>query len=54
MPTAAIAMPYSAANSKLKKIAAAMTRIGRPVDIIPTPRPAMMFVAGPVSDCCAI
>ena len=33
---------------------AAIIKIGPAVDCIPTPRPAMIFVAGPVNDCRAI
>ena len=35
-------------------IAIEIKRIGIAVDIIPTPRPAIIVVAGPVSDCLTI
>ena len=35
-------------------IAAAINKIGSAVDIIPTPKPAMILVAAPVSDCAII
>ncbi len=35
-------------------IAAAINKIGIAVDIIPTPKPAMILVADPVSDCFTI
>ena len=54
IPTAAIAIPYNPAKLWETKIADAINKIGIAVDIIPTPRPAIIFVADPVSDCSTI
>ena len=35
-------------------MASARTTVGMPVEYIPTPSPAMMFVAAPVTDCRAM
>ena len=48
METAAMAMPYTPAQLKATMMPAAMTMIGRAVDFMETPRPAMMLVACPV------
>ena len=49
-----MAMPYSPAKEYAPMIAAAMIKIGIAVDIMPTPRPEMMVVAGPVRVCSTI
>ena len=54
IPTAAIAIPYNPAKLWDTKIADAINKIGTAVDIIPTPRPAIILVADPVSDCSTI
>ena len=54
IPTAAIAIPYKPAKLCETIIAVAITIMGSAVDIIPTPNPAIMFVAEPVSDCSTI
>ena len=51
IPTAAIAMPYRPANEYAPRIAIAIKMIGKVVDRMPQPMPAMMFVALPVTDC---
>ena len=38
----------------MMRIAIEISNIGIAVDIIPTPRPAIIVVAGPVSDCLTI
>ncbi len=50
MPSAAMAMPYKPANVNAPMMASARMIAGRPVEYIPTPRPAMMLVAAPVTD----
>ena len=54
MPNAAIAIPYKPANWYAPIILAAIIIIGIAVDCIPTTRPAIILVAGPVSDCLTI
>ena len=51
IPTAAIAIPYNPAKLKAPIMATAIIKIGIAVDIIPTPKPAIMLVADPVTDC---
>ena len=50
IPTAAIAMPYKPPSSKAEIIAAERIKIGIAVEIIPVPKPAIKFVAAPVTD----
>ena len=54
IPTAAIAIPYKPATSYEMIIAAAINKMGMAVLIIPTPKPAIIFVAAPVTDCFTI
>ena len=51
MPKAAIAIPYSPAKWYAPTILPAIIKMGPAVDCMPTPSPAIMFVAGPVNDC---
>src|ERR1044072_8831445 len=53
MATAAMAMPYRPARLYAANMATAMTRTGRATDCMPTARPEMMLVAGPVSEALA-
>ncbi len=45
-----MAIPYNPASEYAPMIGAAIRMIGMAVDIIPTPSPAIMFVAAPVTD----
>ena len=54
IPTAAIAIPYKPAKVYEVIIAIQIRIIGTAVEIIPTPRPEIIVVAGPVSDCLTI
>ena len=54
IPTAAIATPYKPADLYAMRIAALITKIGPKVEIIPTLTPAIIFVAEPVVEACAI
>jgi len=49
MPTAAMATPYTPAHSSQPMIAMQMAMAGTHTEIMPTPRPWMMTVAGPYS-----
>ena len=50
IPNAAIATPYKPAKKCAPIIARAKIRIGIAVDCIPTPKPAIILVAAPVTD----
>ena len=48
MPTAEMATPYGPPSAEVETIATASTITGGTVEIMPTPRPWMTTVAGPV------
>ena len=50
IPSAAIPIPYNPANSYAKSIAKAIVKTGNAVEIIPVPKPEIIFVAEPVSE----
>ncbi len=54
IPTADIPIPYRPAVSNDTQIAAQIRSTGITTDSIPTARPAMMFVADPVSEAAAM
>jgi hypothetical protein len=54
IPAAAIATPYSPANSYEPMIPAASTRMGSVVDSIPIASPLITLVAWPVADPCTM
>ena len=53
IPTAASATPYVPAISLVSHIAITTTTAGISVLSIPSPKPPIITVAGPVSACCA-
>ena len=54
IPTAAMPMPYSPAVLYETQIVPQISSTGSTADRMPTARPAMMFVAGPVREASAI
>ena len=53
MPTAASAIPYSPASSKVMPIATTIVSSGITVESMPRPRPPIITVPAPVSACSA-
>merc|ERR1711871_206928 len=49
MPPAPMEIPYTPAHALQPRMAAAMVTVGTTVESMPTPKPSMMTVAGPVS-----
>ena len=54
IPTAAIPTPYRPADKLAKNMIAAIVNTGRATDSIPTAKPDIITVAGPVSPSLAI